>query len=235
MDTVIPLPPVATLAVAGSSARFPVRRIYCVGRNYAEHAREMGYSGREDPFFFCKPADAILNVADGVSGDMVYPPKTSNLHYEVELVVALKSGGRNLTVQQADDSIWGYAIGLDMTRRDLQADAKKQGRPWEIGKAFDQSAPIGPVHARADVGALDSGSITLAVDGVEKQSGDLSQMIWNTAEAIAYLSGYFELQAGDIILTGTPEGVGPVLPGQTMTAAIAGLGELRVQVLEQAV
>lgn len=234
MDTVIPLPPVASLAVVGSSARFPVRRIYCVGRNYAEHAREMGYSGREDPFFFCKPADAILNVADGASGNMAYPPKTGSLHYEVELAVVLAAGGRNLSVEQADSAIWGYAISLDMTRRDLQADAKKQGRPWELGKAFDQSAPMGPVHARADIGVLDAGAITLAVDGVEQQSSDLSQMIWSPAEAIAYLSGYFELHAGDIVLTGTPEGVGPVLPGQTMTAAIAGLGELRVQVVEQA-
>lgn len=235
METIIPLPPVASLAVAGSAARFPVRRIYCVGRNYAEHAREMGFSGREDPFFFCKPADALLNIADGQTGNMVYPPKTSNLHYEVELAVALSAGGRNLTVEQASDAIWGYAIGLDMTRRDLQGDAKKQGRPWEIGKAFDQSAPIGPLHARTHVGVLDVGAITLAVDGESKQSGDLSQMIWSPAEAIAYLSGYFELHAGDIILTGTPEGVGPVVAGQTMTAAIAGLGELRVQVQEQAV
>ncbi|NYT64984.1 fumarylacetoacetate hydrolase family protein [Alcaligenaceae bacterium] len=235
MSTIIPVPPVTTLAVAGSSDRFPVRRVYCVGRNYAEHAREMGFSGREDPFFFCKPADAILNVLDGTSGAMAYPPKTSNLHYEVELAVVLTSGGRNLTVEQAQDAIWGYAIALDMTRRDLQGDAKKQGRPWELGKAFDQSAPIGPVHARADIGELAAGAITLAVDGVVQQSSDLSQMIWSPAEAIAYLSAYFELQPGDIILTGTPEGVGPVLAGQTMTAAIEGLGELRVQVQEQAV
>lgn len=231
MTSVIPFPPAAALAVAGSESCFPVRRVYCVGRNYADHAREMGFTGREDPFFFCKPADAVLNVADGTIGNMTYPPKTSNLNYEVELVVALQSGGRDLTPEQADQCIWGYAIGLDMTRRDLQADAKKQGRPWEIGKAFDQAAPIGPLHARADTGALVAGRITLDVNGVQKQAGDLSQMIWSASEAVAYLSSYFELQPGDIIFTGTPEGVGPVVAGDIMVAAIDGLGSLQVQLV----
>src|SRR5690606_34177377 len=231
-QTIIPALPVAALPVAGSDAVFPVRRVYCVGRNYAEHAKEMGFTGREDPFFFCKPADALLNVADGQVGNMPYPPKTSNLHYEIELVVALNKGGRDLTVEQAAECVWGYAIGLDMTRRDWQGEAKKPGRPWEVGKAFDQSAAFGPLHPRDKVGTLDAGAISLSVNGTSKQSSDLSQMIWNVAESIAYLSGLFELKAGDIIFTGTPEGVGPVVVGDTMVGAVAGLGELQVKVVD---
>lgn len=230
MNTVIPVLPVAAIPVIGSDAVFPVRRVYCVGRNYAEHAKEMGFTGREDPFFFNKPSDALLNVADGQTGEMPYPPKTGNLHYEIELVVALNKGGRDLTAEQAAECVWGYAIGLDMTRRDLQGEAKKQGRPWEVGKAFDQSAPIGPLHPREQVGTLGSGAISLSVNGDVKQSSDLSQMIWNVAESIAYLSGLFELKAGDIIFTGTPEGVGPVVAGDTLVGAVAGLGELRVKI-----
>ncbi|NYT85833.1 fumarylacetoacetate hydrolase family protein [Pollutimonas harenae] len=230
MDTVIPALPVSALSVAGSNAVFPVRRVYCVGRNYAEHAKEMGFTGREDPFFFCKPADALMNVADGEVGNMPYPPKTSNLHYEIELVVALSKGGRDLTVEEAAQCVWGYAIGLDMTRRDLQGEAKKQGRPWEVGKAFDLSAPIGPLHPRDKTGTLNTGAISLSVNGESRQSSDLSQMIWNIAESISYLSGLFELKAGDIIFTGTPEGVGPVVAGDTMVGAVAGLGELRVKI-----
>ncbi|HUH59458.1 MAG TPA: fumarylacetoacetate hydrolase family protein [Candidimonas sp.] len=230
MKLAIPALPVAAIPVANSDALFPVRRVYCVGRNYAAHAREMGFTGREEPFFFNKPADAVLPIADGQTGQMTYPPKTSDLQYEIELVVALGSGGRDLTPEQAAGCIWGYAIGLDMTRRDLQGQAKKQGRPWEIGKAFDQAAPVGPLHPRDQVAALDAGDITLSVNGERKQSGDLSDMIWNVPEAIAYLSSLFELKAGDIIFTGTPEGVGPVVAGDTMVGAIAGLGELRVKV-----
>lgn len=230
MNTVIPAHPVAAIPVNGSDAVFPVRRVYCVGRNYAEHAKEMGFTGREDPFFFNKPADALLTVAEGQTGTMPYPPKTSNLHYEIELVVALDKGGRDLTVEQAAECVWGYAIGLDMTRRDLQGEAKKQGRPWEVGKAFDQSAPIGPLYPRDQVGTLDSGAISLSVNGTVKQSSDLTQMIWNIAESIAYLSGLFELKAGDIIFTGTPEGVGPVVAGDTLVGAVAGLGELRIKI-----
>ena len=230
MNTVIPAHPVAAIPVNGSDAVFPVRRVYCVGRNYAEHAKEMGFTGREDPFFFNKPADALLTVAEGQTGTMPYPPKTSNLHYEIELVVALDKGGRDLTVEQAAECVWGYAIGLDMTRRDLQGEAKKQGRPWEVGKAFDQSAPIGPLYPREQVGTLDSGAISLSVNDTVKQSSDLTQMIWNIAESIAYLSGLFELKAGDIIFTGTPEGVGPVVAGDTLVGAVAGLGELRIKI-----
>ncbi len=230
MNTVIPVQPPVVLPVAGSDQVFPVRRVYCVGRNYAEHAIEMGFTGREDPFFFCKPADALMPVADGQAGVMPYPPKTSNLHYEAELVVVLGKGGRNLSPEQAAECVWGYAIGLDMTRRDLQGEAKKQGRPWEVGKAFDFSGPIGPVHPRSLVGTLERGAISLHVNGEKKQSSDLAQMIWNVPESIAYLSGLFELQAGDIIFTGTPEGVGAVVPGDTMTCSIQSLGHLTVKV-----
>jgi len=231
METIVPFPEAAALPVAGSSAVFPVRRVYCVGRNYAEHAKEMGFTGREDPFFFCKPADALLTVADGQEGEMPYPPRSSNLHFEVELVVALNKGGRNLTPEQAAECVWGYAIGLDMTRRDLQGEAKKLGRPWEVGKGFDHSAPIGPLHPREKVGTLDSGAITLSTNGQPRQSGDLSHMIWNVAESIAYLSTLFELKAGDIVFTGTPEGVGPVVAGDHMVGTINGLGELHVKVV----
>lgn len=230
MDTVIPVPDQPSLKVAGSASVFPVRRVFCVGRNYAEHAKEMGFTGREDPFFFCKPADALLQVADGETGVLPYPPQTSNLHHEVELVVALRQGGRNLTPEQARDCVWGYGIGLDMTRRDLQGEAKKQGRPWETGKAFDHSAPVGLLHAAAQTGALESGAISLRVNGQMRQQGDLSQMIWSVAESLAYLSTLFELKAGDLLFTGTPEGVGAVVEGDEMIAAIEGLGELRVYV-----
>ncbi len=230
MATVIPAIPTAALAVAGSADSFPVRRVYCVGRNYAEHAKEMGFTGREDPFFFNKPADALLNVADGQTGVMPYPPRTSNLHYEIELVVALDKGGRNLSPEQAEKCVWGYAVGLDMTRRDLQGEAKKLGRPWEVGKAFDHSAPVGPLYPRERVGTLQAGAITLSVNGAVQQCSDLSKMIWSVAESLAYLSTLFELKAGDIIFTGTPEGVGPVVPGDLMVGAVAGLGELHVQV-----
>ncbi len=229
-DTVIPRPEAATVAVQGTSARFPVRRIYCVGRNYAEHAREMGDSGREPPFFFAKPADAVLSVADGAEGVLPYPPLTQDLHHEVELVAALGSGGRDLTPEQAAACVWGYAIGLDMTRRDLQGAAKKAGRPWETGKAFDHSAPIGPLHPAASAGTMAQGAISLSVNGQPRQSGDLSDMIWSVPEAIAYLSTLFELKAGDLVYTGTPAGVGAVVPGDRLEGAIEGLGTLRVRI-----
>ncbi|MFC3338887.1 fumarylacetoacetate hydrolase family protein [Paracandidimonas soli] len=218
------------LEVAGSSGRFPVRRIYCVGRNYAEHAREMGDSGREAPFFFSKPADALLTIKDGETGNMAYPSQTSDLHHEVELVAALGSGGVNLTPAQAQQAIWGYAVGLDMTRRDLQGAAKAKGRPWEPGKAFEQSAPIGPLHPAAATGDLQKGAITLSVNGQERQKGDLSDMIWSVAESIAHLSTLFELKAGDLIFTGTPAGVGAVVAGDELVASIEGLGELKVRI-----
>lgn len=227
----VPAAPVVALPVVGSTDLYPVRRVYCVGRNYAEHAKEMGYTGREDPFFFCKPADALVPIPAGKPGQMPYPTKTANLHYEMELVVALGKGGIDIPVEQATDCIFGYALGLDMTRRDLQNESKKQGRPWETGKGFDQSGPIGPIHPRALVGTLEKGAISLTVNGVQKQVSDLGQMIWNIPESIAYLSGLFELKAGDLIFTGTPEGVGAVVRGDKMVGHVAGLGEFEVHVI----
>lgn len=229
-ETVIPRPVAPSLVVQGSSARFPVRRIYCVGRNYADHAREMGDTGRERPFFFAKPADAILNVAEGTEGLLAYPSVTHNLHHEVELVAALGAGGHDLTVEQAAACIWGFAIGLDMTRRDLQAEAKKTGRPWETGKGFDHSAPIGPLHSVKNTGLMTAGAITLSVNGQMRQSGDLSDMIWSVPEAIADLSTFFTLQPGDLLFTGTPAGVGAVVAGDHLEAAVQGLGSLRIRI-----
>ena len=229
MNYVISLPPVPAVPVHGGGL-FPVRRIYCVGRNYVEHAQEMGFSGREPPFFFMKPGDAVLPVAEGTTGVMSYPPMTSNLHHEVELVVAIGRGGRDIAAADAASHIWGYAIGLDMTRRDLQGEMKKQARPWCIGKGFDQSAPIGPIHPIGATGELTRGAITLSVNGAQRQKGDLSEMIWNVAETIEILSRAWTLQPGDLVFSGTPAGVGAVASGDLMECAIAGLGTLRVRV-----
>ena len=219
------------LPVVGSDGGFPVRRIFCVGRNYAEHAREMGASGREPPFFFCKPADAVVPVVPGSIGQMAYPPQTADLQHEVELVVALGSGGRDIAVTAALGHVFGQAIGLDMTRRDLQKAAKEKGQPWEVGKAFDQSAPIGPIHPVGSVAPLTGGAIALDVNGQPRQLGDLADMIWPVAEIIAQLSSLFELAAGDLIFTGTPAGVGPVQRGDRLLGRIAGLGELDVAIV----
>ena len=229
MSPVIPTPRQATVPVAGGG-EFPVHRIYCVGRNYAEHAQEMGFSGREPPFFFMKPADAVLPVPVGATGEMDYPPLTQNLHHEIELVVAIGTGGRNIAVADAAKHIWGYAIGLDMTRRDLQNEMKKQGRPWCIGKGFEQSAPIGPIHPIGSTGELTRGAITVAVNGQPRQQGDLSELIWSVNETIATLSQAWTLQPGDLVFTGTPAGVAAVVPGDVMEGAIEGLGMLRVAV-----
>jgi fumarylpyruvate hydrolase len=230
-DYVFAPPAVVAIPVVGQDQKFPVRRVFCVGRNYAEHAKEMGFTGREDPFFFCKPADALVVIADGTQGQMHYPSKTSNLHYEMELVVALGSGGKDIAVDQAESHIFGYALGLDMTRRDLQGEAKKQGRPWEVGKAFDEAGPIGPIHPVKKTGILNAGQISLEVNGAVKQNSDLDQLIWNIPESIAYLSGLFELKAGDLIFTGTPEGVGAVVAGDKLVGKFAGLGELKVEIV----
>jgi fumarylpyruvate hydrolase len=229
MSYVIPAPAISSVTVAGGG-QFPVRRVYCVGRNYAEHAQEMGFTGREPPFFFMKPADSIVNVADGTTGAMPYPTLTTNLHHEVELVVAIGTGGRNIAAADAARHIWGYAVGLDMTRRDLQNDMKKQGRPWEIGKAFDASAPIGPLHPISATGELTRGAITLMVNGSPRQKGDLSELIWSVSETIEVLSRAWALEPGDLIFTGTPAGVGAVAAGDVMEAAIDGLGTLRVRI-----
>lgn len=219
MSLVFPAPAPVMLPVAGGGS-YPVHRIYCVGRNYAEHAQEMGFSGREPPFFFMKPADALLPVAEGQTGVMAYPSLTANLHHEVELVVALGPGAR----------VYGYAVGLDMTRRDLQGEMKKQGRPWEIGKAFEQSAPIGSIVPLAMTGELNAGAITLDVNGQRRQSGDLSELIWNVAETLEKLAEAWTLQPGDLIFTGTPAGVGAVVRGDVMQARIDGLPDLTVRV-----
>jgi fumarylpyruvate hydrolase len=229
MSHVIPAPAPVALPVAGGGT-FPVRRIYCVGRNYAEHAQEMGFTGREPPFFFMKPADTLVPVAAGETGVMDYPTLTANLHHEIELVVAIGTGGRGIKAGDAAQHIWGYAVGLDMTRRDLQGEMKKQGRPWEIGKAFDQSAPIGPLVAKAQTGELTKGAITIAVNGTPKQKGDLSELIWSVNETIEHLSAAWELAPGDLIFTGTPAGVAAVVKGDVMEGFVEGLGTLRVAV-----
>lgn len=230
----IPAQPIVGLPVNGSIARFPVRRVYCVGRNYAAHAREMGFDpDREPPFFFCKPNDteSIVPVPAGASIALPYPPCTENYHYEIELVVAIGKPGRDIAPEDAAAHIFGYAVGLDMTRRDLQMRMREQGRPWEIGKAFDYSAPIGPITRIADCGLLDAGAIALSVDGVTVQSSDLAKLIWNVSETIAQLSTLFELRPGDLIMTGTPEGVGAVRPGQCLLGRVDGLTPISVEVV----
>jgi fumarylpyruvate hydrolase len=224
---VIEKPPLVALPVAGTDALFPVRRVYCIGRNYAAHTIEMGHDpGREDPFFFQKNADNL-----NTSGAFPYPPKSEDVHHEAELAVMLKSGGRDISVGSALDHVYGYAACLDMTRRDLQGVQKKLGRPWEIGKAFEGSAPIGPVHPVEAIGHPDRGSITLRVNGDLRQEGDLNQMIWKVPEQIAYLSEYYELAAGDVILSGTPSGVAAVAKGDVMDVSIEGLETLSVRVV----
>lgn len=222
MAFVLPAPPRPALSVQGSDDLFPIRRIYCVGRNYAAHAREMGADEREPPFFFTKPGDAV--VADG--GSVAYPPATADLHHEVELVVAIGGQGAGVGVAEAAGLVWGYAVGVDLTRRDLQAQAKKAGKPWDMAKGFDQSAPIGPLVPAAGCAGLDSASIALSVDGETRQDGRLADMIWPVPEVIAHLSRLVILMPGDLIMTGTPDGVGPVARGETVRAEITGLPPL---------
>ena len=231
MSTVFPPAPVATVPVVGRSERFPVHRIYCVGRNYEEHAKEMGFTGREPPFFFMKPADAVLPVEAGQTGHMPYPSLTANLHHEIELVVAIGKGGRAIAAANALEHVFGYAVGLDMTRRDLQNDMKKQGRPWCIGKGFDHSAPIGPITPVAQAGDVAQAAIWLQVNGADRQRSTVAQLIWNIAETIEHLSAAWELQPGDLIFSGTPEGVGAVVRGDVLEGGVDGLGTLRLQVV----
>ncbi|MBX9459160.1 MAG: fumarylacetoacetate hydrolase family protein [Rhizobium sp.] len=219
--------PVPTLPVSGSQALFPVHRIYCVGRNFAEHAIEMGHDpGREPPFFFQKNPDTLVPAG----ADFPYPPETSDVHHEIEMVVALGSGGDNIALDKALDCVFGYAVGLDMTRRDLQAEAKKLGRPWEVGKAFENSAPCGPIHPVANVGHPAYGAIWLTVNGELRQNGDLDQMIWKVPEMIAYLSRLFTLKPGDLIFSGTPAGVGAIVRGDVMVAHVDGVDEVTFKV-----
>lgn len=221
----------SAVPIVGTDQHFPVRRVYCVGRNYAAHAREMGFDpDREPPFFFCKPADALVVVPYGETGEIAYPPGSNDFQHEIELVVAIGKAGKEITVEHANEHIFGYAVGLDMTRRDLQIAARDKGRPWELGKAFDESAPIAPIHRAADVGHLIKGEIWVTLDGAERQRSDIDKLIWSLPEVIMHLSKYFTLQPGDLIFTGTPEGVGKVARGQTMHGGAAGLGELRVHV-----
>ena len=225
-DYVTDPPAVPSLPVRGGKPDFPVRRVYCIGRNYAAHAVEMGHDpDREPPFFFQKNPDNL-----DPSGEFPYPPRSSDVHHEVEIAVMLKSGGTDISVEQALDHVYGYAIALDMTRRDLQGEQKKLGRPWEIGKAFERSAPVGPVFPASELGHPDRGRIALAVNGEVRQEGDLAQMIWKVPEMISYLSEYFELATGDVILSGTPSGVGAVERGDVLTASVDGMGELTVRV-----
>ncbi|MFA5703676.1 MAG: fumarylacetoacetate hydrolase family protein [Advenella sp.] len=221
------------IPVTDSEDLFPVRRIYCVGRNYAAHAREMGFDpDREPPFFFCKPNDAesIVPVADGKTVEIPYPVQTSNYHHEIELVVAIGKGGKNISVEDAAKHIFGYAVGLDMTRRDLQMKMREVGRPWEIGKAFDYSAPIGEITPIAKTGEINNGDIHLTVNGKTTQKSNVTHLIWSVSETIANLSTLFELKEGDLIMTGTPEGVGAVVSGDKMVASIEGLKSITVDV-----
>ncbi len=227
MDYVIDPPAVTSLPVIGEDSRFPVHRIYCVGRNYAEHAREMGHDpDREPPFFFTKPADTIV-----LSGSTIpYPMATHDLHHEIELVVALREGGVNIPSAHALDRIFGYAVGIDLTRRDLQGEAKKLARPWCAGKAFDRSAPCTAIRSAAEIGHPDRGRIWLAVNGDVRQEGDLNQLIWKIPEMIEYLSGLFELAPGDLIYTGTPAGVGAVAKGDTVTGGVEGVNDIEIHI-----
>ncbi len=229
MSHVIAPSAVTAVPVIGGGT-FPVRRIYCVGRNYVEHAKEMGFTGREPPFFFLKPADAIVVAEAGQTATIPYPSLTGNLHHEIELVVAIGRGGRNIKAADAASHIYGYAVGLDMTRRDLQNDMKKQGRPWCIGKAFDQSAPIGPITPAAEAGDIANAAIWVQVNGTDRQRSNVSKLIWNIAETIEHLSAAWELQPGDLIYTGTPEGVAAVVSGDTMSGGVDGLTSIAVHV-----
>jgi fumarylpyruvate hydrolase len=222
--------PTVSVPVLGSTARFPVHRIYCVGRNYEEHAKEMGFSGREAPFFFMKPADAVLVVNAGETTALPYPSLTKNLHHEIELVVAIGTGGKNILAADAAKHIYGYAVGLDMTRRDLQNEMKKQGRPWSIGKGFDHSAPIGVITPAALAGNMASAEISLQVNDTDRQRSNVSKLIWNIAEVIEHLSAAWELQPGDLIYTGTPEGVAAVLPGDSLLGTVTGLESIHLRV-----
>jgi fumarylpyruvate hydrolase len=226
-DYVIEPPQIVALPVAGSDALFPVRRVYCIGRNYAAHSIEMGDDpDRDPPFFFQKNPNNL-----DPTGEFPYPTKSNDVHYEAEVAVMLKSGGTNIPVDKALDHVFGYALALDMTRRDLQGEAKKKGRPWEVGKAFERSAPIGKILTVSEVGHPNEGRLELTVNGEAKQEGDLNQMIWKVPEMISYLSDYFELAPGDVILSGTPAGVGPIKKGDVMELTVDGLGSLRIPVV----
>jgi fumarylpyruvate hydrolase len=227
MSFVVPAAPQATLAVEGTSDLFPVHRIYCVGRNYAEHAREMGHDpDREPPFFFCKPADAVVENDSKIP----FPMATDDLHHEIEQVVAIGKAGVNIAASQALDHVYGYAVGIDLTRRDLQGVAKKMARPWDSGKAFDRAAPCSAIRPALDIGHPDTGRVWLAINGDLRQEGDLNQLIWSVPEIIEYCSSLWELQPGDLIMTGTPAGVGSIQRGDRVTGGVDGIGEISIQI-----
>ena len=230
MSFVFTPPATIGVPVLGATAHFPVNRVYCVGRNYVEHAKEMGFTGREPPFFFIKPANAVVVVNAGQTGEMPYPSLTKDLHHEIELVACIGTGGKNIKAADAKKHIFGYAVGLDMTRRDLQGEAKKLGRPWEIGKAFDLSAPIGPITPAARAGDIDHAKIEVQVNGAVRQTSTVTKLIWNIGEIIEHLSAAWELAPGDLIYTGTPEGVAAVVKGDTLVGTVAGLETLRVKI-----
>ena len=232
MPYVLKPPPVPAVAIAGSDDLFPINRVYCVGRNYAAHAIEMGHDpDRDDPFFFKKAPDNLLPASelDG-GGDFPYPPMTSDVHHEIELVAALGSGGKDIALENAMDCVWGYGVGIDMTRRDLQGEAKKAGRPWDTGKAFDHAAPIGRLHPASETGNMESGRVWVDVNDAPRQEGDLNQLIWKIPEMISYLSRLFTLQPGDLIFTGTPSGVGPVVRGDVLNGGVDGISGIKVTV-----
>ena len=231
MNFVFAPPTSVAVPIKGSTDQFAVRRVYCVGRNYGEHAREMGFSDREPPFFFMKPTDSIFVVNEGSTGNLPYPPATTNYQQEIELVVAIGKQGKNIKAGEADAYVYGYAVGLDMTRRDCQFAMRDKGRPWEIGKGFDHSAPIGPITPVATSGILSKAAISLTINGAKRQSSDIDQLIWNVNETIEHLSGYFELFPGDLIYTGTPAGVGPCVQGDLLEGAVAGVGTLSVKIV----
>ena len=229
-DFVFTPPPMVSVPVVGRTERFPVHRVYCVGRNYVEHAQEMGFTGREPPFFFLKPNDAVVVVDAGETGSIPYPSLTKSYHHEIELVVAIGKGGKKIQAADAMQHVFGYAVGLDMTRRDLQGEQKKLGRPWCIGKAVDYSAPMGPITPAAQAGDVLNAAIYLDVNGTSRQSSNVAKLIWNIAESIEHLSQGWELQPGDLIFSGTPEGVAAVVSGDLMVGGVAGLPELRVRI-----
>ena len=231
-DLAFPAPPLVALPISGTAQRFPVHRIYCVGRNYAEHTREMGFDpDREPPFFFQKNPDALIDAGEGAEATFPYPPASTDVHHEIELVAALGQGGVDIPAERALEHVFGYAVGLDMTRRDLQGVAKKMGRPWEVGKAFDKSAPCSAIVPAAKAGHFSKGAIWLDVNGGRRQTGDLGEMIWKLPEIIAALSQLWELKAGDVIFTGTPAGVGAVERGDVMAGGVTGVGSVKVRVV----
>ena len=231
MTTIVPAFEIPTVPIHGGADRFPVRHIYCVGRNYAEHAKEMGGdAAKEPPFFFTKAADSVVPVIPPAVGSIAYPLATRNLHHEIELVVAIGGRGAKIAPEGALKLVFGYAVGLDMTRRDLQNDMREKKRPWDIGKSFAGAAPIAPIHSAASVGHLSRGAISLDVNGARRQTGDLADMIWDVPHTLSFLSQYYELMPGDLVFTGTPSGVGPVVAGDRLDGRIDGLGTLAVTV-----